>query len=330
MGSSQDRRRESRERMRLFQEWITSFGEGADRKAKSYFLATFALALLLAGLPMIGITVNLWIGATVMAFAFTCGATALWLWEGFSRFHLVLRWITVIMAGTGYCAVVGQQIWTQYEQDHPLLVLDIPKWPIPHMPSGVLPATARSNGASPVLKENPHRQPTAPGVSSQSGTAVGTVTVQPGAVASFGQQGGQTAGTIINVGPPSYPTLDKLRLDLTNALSEHKGSVAFNTHNASGSTLVFANALAGVFHDAGWSVSYPGVVISGTDIGPDGRPVEIPTGIHIHARTLADPVAVFVNKQLNKVAQLDSVVEPQDNLADGYIAVFVGEPDSKR
>ena len=54
------------------------------------------------------------------------------------------------------------------------------------------------------------------------------------------------------------------------------------------------------------------------------------TGIHIHARTLADPVAVFVNKQLNKVAQLDSVVEPQDNLADGYIAVFVGEPDSKR
>jgi len=35
-------------------------------------------------------------------------------------------------------------------------------------------------------------------VSAPSGTAVGSVTVQPGAIVSFGQQGGQTAGTIIN------------------------------------------------------------------------------------------------------------------------------------
>ncbi len=154
MGNSQDRRRESRERMRLFQGWITSFGEGADRKAKAYFLATFALALLLAGLPMIGLTVNLWIGAPVMAFAFTCGATALWLWEGFSRFHLILRWITVIIVGTGYCVVVGRQIWTQYELDHPLLVLDIPKWPTPHMPwyvTGVVPTHSTTN-AAPIYK----------------------------------------------------------------------------------------------------------------------------------------------------------------------------------
>src|ERR1700678_2867067 len=37
-------------------------------------------------------------------------------------------------------------------------------------------------------------------------TVVGPVTIQSGAVASFGQQGGQTAGTIINNGPPPPPT----------------------------------------------------------------------------------------------------------------------------
>lgn len=55
-------------------------------------------------------------------------------------------------------------------------------------------------------------------VSSQSGTAVGTVTVQPGAVVSFGQQGGQTGGVIINNAP--------LERHLTTSQKENLDAIA--------------------------------------------------------------------------------------------------------
>jgi hypothetical protein len=54
------------------------------------------------------------------------------------------------------------------------------------------------------LRSSPAKpqRPVPASAASQGGTAVGNVTVAPGAVVSIGQQGGQTAGTIINNGPP--------------------------------------------------------------------------------------------------------------------------------
>ena len=44
MGSAEDRRRENRERIRMWREWLTSFGEGADKKAKIIFVVGLSIA----------------------------------------------------------------------------------------------------------------------------------------------------------------------------------------------------------------------------------------------------------------------------------------------
>ena len=204
MGSSQDRRRESRERMRLFQEWDHVFlVEGADdRKAKSYFLAYirtrsftgrftydrynrwqsvdrrdgYGLRLYVAGQPC------------TMAMG----------WDSSGDFILFSVGSTVIMAGTGYCAVVGQTdldaIWSKIIR---CWFLDIPKWPTPTPAVRCITGhEARSNGASPVLKENPHRQPTAPkGFQAKAEQPWARLQYNRAQLHLSGQQGGQTAGT---------------------------------------------------------------------------------------------------------------------------------------
>lgn len=66
-------------------------------------------------------------------------------------------------------------------------------------PNAAMPESAKVERKKLVAKPKPGATYTPTGVS--RGTSVGSVTVQPGAVASFGQQGGQTAGTIINQAP---------------------------------------------------------------------------------------------------------------------------------
>jgi hypothetical protein len=67
-------------------------------------------------------------------------------------------------------------------------------------------------------------------------------------------------------------------------------------------------------------------VIAGTDIGADGRPVPIPTGIHIYAKSSMDDLALFVQRELKNVANLDSSIEQKSNLGGCDIRIFVGEP----
>src|SRR5579859_4488332 len=117
MGNSEERRRERRERLRIWKQWITSFGEGADRKAKFYLLAALVPTLLFAGLPMVGVSINLPLGAGLLASAFFLSARCLWFWEGLSKYHVILRWLTVIMAGIGYFWWVGGLIVTEYRKE---------------------------------------------------------------------------------------------------------------------------------------------------------------------------------------------------------------------
>lgn len=148
MGTSRDHRLENRERMRAWKAWLTTFGEGENRKATIYFLLALAAAFLFGGLPMIGVAVNLPLGAIVLAVAFFLATKALWLWAGFSRFHRVLRWITVIVVGVLYLSWVGNQVWNQYEKDHPLLAFQFPVLPRPappRLPAVPVPSTSSAS-----------------------------------------------------------------------------------------------------------------------------------------------------------------------------------------
>jgi hypothetical protein len=119
MGNSQDRRHERRERMRVFKEWVTSFGSGSDKKAKIFFLVGSCLALVIWGFGLIGVSVNIWLGGLVLAVAFTLGVWALWIWEGFSKSHILLRLGTVTVAAVAYFAVIGNQIMSElHHHDH--------------------------------------------------------------------------------------------------------------------------------------------------------------------------------------------------------------------
>jgi hypothetical protein len=117
MANSEQRRQERRERLRLWKQWITSFGEGADRKAKQYFLAALVPSFLFAGLPMVGTPVDLPFGATLLALVFFCASRCLWLWEGFSKSHVALRWATIILAGLGYFWWVGKLVIVEYRKE---------------------------------------------------------------------------------------------------------------------------------------------------------------------------------------------------------------------
>lgn len=91
-----------------------------DRFALVSLLVGIFVALLPWGLGMIGVTVNLWLGALVLAVAFGLIVYPLWTWEKFSRWHVVLRISTVVLAAIFYFALIGRQIYAQYQKDHPV------------------------------------------------------------------------------------------------------------------------------------------------------------------------------------------------------------------
>src|SRR5882672_2781690 len=110
MGNSSERRQERRERQRLWREWLTSFGDGSEKKAKIFFLVAAALALFIWGLGLIGVIVNIYVGGLVLTVAFVLGICALWIWEGFSRFTMMLRCSTLVVAGIVYFGMIGRQM----------------------------------------------------------------------------------------------------------------------------------------------------------------------------------------------------------------------------
>jgi hypothetical protein len=66
---------------------------------------------------MVGVAVDLPLGVTLLALAFFLLARCLWLWEGFSRFHTLLRWTTIILSGVGYFWWVGRLVVKEYRME---------------------------------------------------------------------------------------------------------------------------------------------------------------------------------------------------------------------
>lgn len=91
----------------------------SDRSARIYFWIGLFVTLVALGLPLIGVTVNVWLGGAILAIAFFCIVRAFWIWERSSRFHIVLRLGTVAIAAALYFGLAGRQIINQCRLDHP-------------------------------------------------------------------------------------------------------------------------------------------------------------------------------------------------------------------
>jgi hypothetical protein len=110
-------------------------------------IAGLVIGLLGIGLPMIGVTINLFLGSVILAVAFALIAWGCWIWEGKSPRHGPLRLITISIIAVIYFSLIGAQIRTQYKQDHPVVApvsTPSPK-PAPATPTTVITQTAKDS-----------------------------------------------------------------------------------------------------------------------------------------------------------------------------------------
>lgn len=87
------------------------------RRVAPSSVANYVLALLAMGLPMIGVTVNLWLGAITMLAVFLLSVWGLWKWEN----HYLGRKVRKVMltaVGIVYLGFLAWQIHAQYHKDH--------------------------------------------------------------------------------------------------------------------------------------------------------------------------------------------------------------------
>ena len=74
--------------------------------------------LLPMGLQMIGITVNLWLGAVVLFIAFALLVYAFWRWERTSKWHAALRSLTVLAAFCLFLFLLDKQMAGEWKKEH--------------------------------------------------------------------------------------------------------------------------------------------------------------------------------------------------------------------
>jgi hypothetical protein len=115
-----------------------------DKSPIIYFLLGSVCSILPWGASLIGITVNLWLGAAVFLISFWLIGYAFWLWEKPSRWHVALRIGTVILGGVIYIWIIGKQIVAQYRKEVPPATRQVP---FPN-PQPISPRSAESSPAS--------------------------------------------------------------------------------------------------------------------------------------------------------------------------------------
>jgi hypothetical protein len=78
----------------------------------------FCLTLVAMGLPMIGVTINVYLGASILVVAFILLAYGLWHFEKARRWSEAARVSSLWILGIICFALVGAQVYSQYKRDH--------------------------------------------------------------------------------------------------------------------------------------------------------------------------------------------------------------------
>jgi hypothetical protein len=96
---------------------VMAGGESKDTGPILYFLIGVVLTLVIWGQQLIGVTVNVWLGGSVLLIAFVMMVYAFWIWEKASRWHVKLRAGTVTIAAIIYLGLIAWQIRAEWKRE---------------------------------------------------------------------------------------------------------------------------------------------------------------------------------------------------------------------
>ena len=241
----------------------------------------FVLALVAMGLPMIGITVNLYLGALALSIAFALLAFGFWKWEKTANWETASRVNTLWVLGLIYFSLTGFQVFSQYKRDHPQprpseassetarkpvgLPQQYPQFQERALPESSLsdkPATKTARIPKAILPAPRSSQPTqsVPPVAQQAPpTASSTPAPQQTVNAPNGI--GSIGGTLINpqvnnfgkIIPPNRTILlARARIAIEDLQKAAGSKVQFRIVGGSDEINAFSNNLAGLFVEGKW------------------------------------------------------------------------------
>ena len=95
----------------------------AELSTDAQFLVGLVLALVIWGLQLIGITINLWLGAIVLAIAFVLMTRVFWIREGLRKRNIFWRVLTVCVAAILYAGSIAWQIRAELRKEHPVAIV---------------------------------------------------------------------------------------------------------------------------------------------------------------------------------------------------------------
>lgn len=202
------------------------------------FIFGMALALLIWGLQLIGVTVNAWLGAAVLAFAFALVARSFWAWEGPSRWHIAWRGLTVLIAAGLYAAIIIPQIKTEWAKEHPSVkaALQQPE---------TKPAETKTEEKKPQQKAGKKSKPNINVQQNSSGPSSPNIA-----------QVGNNNQATITVQPKRLVLSAEQQALITSKIKSYSGAtVHVFVHGPTPETSAFANQFCRAMEDAGLTVS---------------------------------------------------------------------------
>jgi hypothetical protein len=248
---------------------------------------------------MIGITVNLYLGAFILMLAFILLAYGFWQWETASRWCDAARVSTLWALGIAYFGLVGFQIYTQYLKDHPApsrSIADAPiSNPIATSKSDVVPIPANQKQqsykvAAPKPLKSIEIQP--PISVSEQPQSVAPSTFSPQQTVNAPNGIGTIGGTLINPQVNNFGYMEKtLSAEQMAKISDLMRPFADGTDRSDlisceGSypgSITVATQLAKVFREAGWILKGTGFGEGFGGVAPEPLLILINSNGHAHS-----------------------------------------------
>lgn len=96
-----------------------------------FFFVGLAATFVIWGLQLIGITIDVFLGAIVLAFAFALMVYAFWVWETVSSWRVSSRLAIVCIVAVIYSVAAGKQVAKEWRVEHPVQIAVPPELPPP-------------------------------------------------------------------------------------------------------------------------------------------------------------------------------------------------------
>jgi hypothetical protein len=262
----------------------------------------YAVAFLSIGLPLAGVTYNLYLGAAVLVGASIILLHAFWNSKLASQWSEARRVSLLWVMGLVCLSLVGFQIRSQYLRDHPHQLVASNAAPasaktqpaLASAPTPVPPQPVRHKQKS---KPQPKDRPAPP--IEQSGSANGLVggnfTQGPGSIA---QLGGSNNTAII--GTQDWLLTREQQLAIQAAVAKYPGRVRFSYLAMDPSSLRYAEALGYAFNAAGWEIVDPVPNYAGSRCFPNsvwdcmGASVAVPNRLDDSGKTIISTLSAVV------------------------------------